>query len=289
MFTYSKFNLLRIFGFFNLKQVAFYLTDAELVKRITIKDFDHFMNHDAATTQADKYFHRCLVGLQDKEWKDMRITLSPIFTSSKMKMMFGLLSDQARDFVSFLEDRAKKGEVLVIDTKDIFARFTADGISTSALGFKGDCVRNKDSEIFKIAKKLLTDYFGPLGALKTVLSIALPKLYNSLELQLMSKTTYDFLYKVVIETMNERDAKNISRPDVIQLMLQLKKGQLQNDKENEVDDKELTNFSANVEYNVGSNAKTTTQFIDDDWISQGFIFFGAGYVHFLFSLYIHNL
>jgi len=36
----------RIFGFFNFKQATYVITDAEIIKRITIKDFDHFVNHN---------------------------------------------------------------------------------------------------------------------------------------------------------------------------------------------------------------------------------------------------
>lgn len=157
---------------------------------------------------------------------------------------------------------------------DVFGRFTADGISTSVLGFKSDCIRNKDSYIFNIAKGLIHDFFGPIGSFKILLSFGIPKIYSFFGLQIMRKDIHDFFKRVVIDTMNERDRKNISRPDVIQLLLQAKKGQLQHDKDNDIIEKELSNFAANKEYDLG--AKKLTQFTDEDWVAQGFIFFGAG-------------
>ena len=254
----------------------FYVTDPELVKKITTKDFDSFVNHDTTFAHADKLFGRTLIMLEDKKWKNMRSTMSPIFTSSKMKMMFGLLADQARDFVLFFEEKAKKGEVLVVDSSDIFSRFTADGISTSVLGFEADCVRNKESEIFKLAKNFVNEFFGDLGTLKATFSLVLPKLYEISGLQLTSKSTYNFFKRVVVDKMDERDRNNTSRPDIIQLLLQLRKGQLTNDKETDVNDKELANFSANVEYDLDSKDSKAFNFTNDDWISQGAIFFGAG-------------
>lgn len=225
---------------------------------------------------ADKLFSRVLPFLRDKEWTDMRSTLSPIFTSSKMKMMYGLLSDQAKDFVNFFDEKSRKGETVVIDAKNIFARFTANGIATSALGFEADCVRNSDSEVFKLVGTFVNDATDTLAILKGLLFMTIPKLYKLLGFRLLSKELYNFFKRVVIDQMDERDRNNTSRPDIIQLMLQLKKGQLRQDKDNDVDDKELVNFSANIEYEATSKGKNTSQFTDDDWIAQGFVFFGAG-------------
>jgi hypothetical protein len=61
---------------------------------------------------------------------------------------------------------------------------------------------------------------------------------------------------------------------VIQLLLQARKGQLKEEKE--VNEKDLANFSANVEYEVGSKSKAFEDFQDDDWIAQGWLFFSAG-------------
>ena len=191
-----------------------------------------------------------------------------------MKMMYGLLSAQALDFANFFENRAKRGESLVVDVLDVFGRFTADGISTAVMGIDADCVRNEESEIYKILKKLLHDFVGTAGNLKLVLAFAFPQIYKYTGFQVMSDSVYKFLHGVVIDTMNDRDRNNISRPDVIQMMLQAKKGQLDNEIEEK--EEEMANFSANVEYKVGTKAKNASHFIDADWIAQGFNFFVAG-------------
>lgn len=266
----------RFYGFFNFTKTTYFVTDPELIRKITIKDFDHFMNRNENRTKVDRILDRALFALHNKEWRDMRSTLSPIFTSSKMKMMYGLLSDQATDFVKFYEDKAKSGDKLVFDLKDVFTRFTADGISTAVLGFQADCVRNKDSDIFKMVKKLLHDFSGLVGKFKFLFSFILPRLYQFLHIQVMSAELYNFFKRVVVDVMNDRDQKKISRPDVIQLLLQARKGQLQTNDKSDVNESELANFSANVEYDLGPKSKVGSQFNDDDFIAQGFIFFGAG-------------
>lgn len=89
-------------------------------------------------------------------------------------------------------------------------------------------MRNKNSQIFKIVQKILSDLGTfKLGTFKFTLAIFVPKLYKLLGLQCMSQEVYSFFHRVVIETMEERERNKISRPDIIHLLLHAKKGQLQ--------------------------------------------------------------
>lgn len=226
----------------------------------------------------DRLFGKTLFGMHGQKWKDMRTTLSPMFTSSKMKSTFGLLSHHAQDFFKHFEKKAGNDGQNDIDVLEIFARFTADGIATAALGFEGDCVKNENSFVYKIVKDILRDFAGPLGAFKFMFGNMFPRLYKALDMQLTSKNTISFFKRVVIDVMNERDRQNITRPDIIQLMLQVKKGQLQNKESEEVNDKEMDGFAAHEELNFKSNVKNLQEIVDDDeyWIAQGLIFFIAG-------------
>jgi len=237
------------------------------------------LSHNQIIDGLDNIFGKTLFAMHGQKWKDMRASLSPMFTSSKMKMTFGLLSNHAADFVTHFAKKAGIDGKNEIDVLEIFSRFTADGISTAALGFEGDCVKNDDSEIYKMVKKMLHDFAGPVGNLKFLFGFVLPKVYKFLNIQITSKETYDFFQHVVIDAMNERDRTNTSRPDIIQLMLQVKKGQMQLKENEEANDKELDGFAAHEELNLKSNIKGLAEIADDDeyWIAQGFIFFVAGF------------
>lgn len=252
----------------------FTVKDPEIIKQITIKHFENFINHDQTFNEEfDKIASKNLFAMKDDKWKEMRSTLSPIFTSSKMKMMFELLLDSAQDFVKYFEEKIQDGKIIV-DAKDVFARFTVDGIATSALGFKGNCLRDTDSYVYKIAK--LTNSLSNVQKIKMLLLVISSSLFNLLRLQFTPREIYEFFRKTVLDAMNEREQKGIFRADVIQLLLQARKGQLQN-KDKGVDEKELANFSANIEYDIGAKTKTAAHWNDDDFIAQGMIFFGAGF------------
>lgn len=262
---------IRIFGFFNFNQRVYVLTDPDIIKRIAIKDFDHFVNHDVTISNLDRLFGKTLFGMHDQKWKDMRTTLSPMFTSSKLKLIFGLLSNHAQDFVSHFEIKAGSDGNNDIDVLEIFARFTADGIATAALGFEGDCVKNENSFLYRKVKSILQDFVGPVGSLKFILGITFPRIYKALNLQITSNDTVDFFKHVIIDVMKDRHREKITRPDIIQLMLQVKNGQLQLKENEEGNDKELDGFAAHEELNLKSNVKNLQEIVDDDeyWIAQG--------------------
>ncbi|KAJ6645883.1 Cytochrome P450 9e2 [Pseudolycoriella hygida] len=275
--NYYKFKGSKIFGFFNLMQPTYVLTDPDIIKRITIKDFDHFVNHDQMLANLDSTFGKTLFGMHGQKWKEMRSTLSPMFTSSKMKMTYGLLSHHANDFIKHFEKQADNGKN-DIDVLEVFSRFTADGIATSTLGFEGDCVQNEKSLLYKMVKDILNDFTGPLAKFKFLLNFALPRLYKALNLSVTSKETKDFFKRAVIDVMDERERTKTTRPDVIQLMMEVKKGQLEV-KNDEGNDKELDGFAAHEEMNLKSNVKNLQEIVDDEeyWIAQGLIFFIAGF------------
>lgn len=186
-----------------------------------------------------------------------------------MKMMFGLLSNHVSDFLIHFDRKAVKD----VDVYDIFSRFTADGIATAALGFEGDCVKNENSEIFKIVKQSLEDFTKFSSVLKFLLVSVAPKVYDFLGLQLVNANVIQFLRHVTIDTMRDREKNNISRPDVIQLLLEVRKGKGQlkgQGKDDEINDDELRNFSAHQEFNVSTSKSTSSLNINDDdlWIAQ---------------------
>lgn len=256
---------LRLHGMFSFNKPTYVITDPEVLKRVTIKDFDYFLNHNDFLSKADRVFGKTIFGMKGQQWKDMRSILSPIFTSAKMKSMYGLLTSHVADFLKHFEKTAGNGSVDV-DALEIFSRFTADGIATAVLGFEGDCVKNADSGLFDLCRGILKETASPRAILKFFFALAAPQTYTFLDLQMMSKRTFDFFKRAVVDVMEERDRTNVSRPDVIQLMLEAKEKLRRHETVNEVD-------------GLKANMQNLQNIVDDDeyWLAQGFIFFVGGF------------
>jgi cytochrome P450 family 6 len=99
-------------GIFSFYKPSLLIRDQELVKNILVKDFHTFMDRTLAT--GDKYdplFGKILSVLKGQLWRHLRIKLTPVFTSRKMKMMFGLMDTCGKELADCLEKATVNGKL----------------------------------------------------------------------------------------------------------------------------------------------------------------------------------
>ena len=92
--NYVKFKDEKVYGTYLLGKAVLNIKDPELIRHIMVKDFNHFVDREDATSQKvfeggkiDALWLRQMTSLSGEEWKDVRSTFTPIFTSGKMKGM----------------------------------------------------------------------------------------------------------------------------------------------------------------------------------------------------------
>ncbi|XP_053599170.1 cytochrome P450 9e2-like [Microplitis demolitor] len=131
--TYNYNSEAKFVGFFNFTSPMILIRDLELIKSITVKNFDHFVDHKSLSDpEMDPLFGSNLFSLSGDRWRQIRTLLSPAFTSSKMKGMFKLMSECASNFSDFLVGQVQNN-LIEFNSKDIFTRYTNDDdLNTSA-------------------------------------------------------------------------------------------------------------------------------------------------------------
>lgn len=90
-----------------------------------------------------------------EEWRDMRATLSPAFTTTKIKQMFGVMLESAQRFTKHFLDR-KDDVVVVVEMKDCFTRFTNDVIATTAFGIGCDSLKTRNNEFYLVGEQMIS-------------------------------------------------------------------------------------------------------------------------------------
>lgn len=130
---------------------VFLIRSPELVRQIAIKDFEHFTNRKRFFVDTkNSLFGNSIFQLEDQKWKDMRSSLSPAFTGSKMRAMFELIRDVGEDTVKYL----KESKQTVLNLRDFLSRYANDVIATTAFGFQINSNKDRDNEFYKMGEKV---------------------------------------------------------------------------------------------------------------------------------------
>ncbi|XP_046658572.1 cytochrome P450 6a2-like isoform X1 [Homalodisca vitripennis] len=210
----------KYFGIFELGRPALVLRDPTVIKAILVKDFNHFMDrgHIHEDVKQDFMATGHVFNLKGDKWKSMRSKLTPMFTSGRMKKMYHLMHQLSQKFGDFLKPLAEENSVL--EFKDLIARFTTDVISSCALGMETNAITEVDSEVRRVSKLFFPSSIW--NAVKLMLSINTPRLYNLLGLEQMDPTVKEFCMQVAKETYNYRTKNNVYRDDFIDLLVKLK-------------------------------------------------------------------
>lgn len=138
-----------------------------------MKKFDHFTDHNNnIDPNTEPIFGNSLLALKGDKWRNMRATLSPAFTSRKMKAMFSFMIECAVEFTNYFENEGE--EVIEIEMKDAFRRYTNDVIASAVFGVKTNSLVNKRNDFFEMGKSITN--FGLIRTIKFFALSLLPRL-----------------------------------------------------------------------------------------------------------------
>ncbi len=129
---------------------------------VLVKDFDYFVDRPQffafddydRTVGPDKYFANMLSFLEGDRWKEMRSTMSPIFTSGKLKGMNPAMNKIADELVAFLKQYAESGKEF--DTKDVMSRLTLDVIAECGFGVKANGIAEENGTFRQMGRNLIS-------------------------------------------------------------------------------------------------------------------------------------
>lgn len=151
------------------------IRDSELIKQMMVKDFDHFGDHRGFSLgDSDPFISKTLFSLKGKIWRDMRSTLSPTFTSSKMRQMYVLIKQTADGFIGFFEKLGNGDETIEVEVKDTFTRFTNDVIASTAFGIDVNSMKDRKNEFYTMGEDA-TNFQSFTKNTKFIVALLAPK------------------------------------------------------------------------------------------------------------------
>ncbi|XP_071567381.1 cytochrome P450 6A1-like [Temnothorax nylanderi] len=206
-------------GIFARKTPVLIVQDLDLIKDVLIKDFSVFANRGIPTSEKADPLSQHLFALEPKRWRPLRMNLSPVFTSGKLKEMFSLISECADNLVQYMEKITSENKP--VECRELTAKYTTDVIGSCAFGIEMNALSDEDSEFRKMGRKV----FNPtwINILRMRIRQMFPWLYELSAYVLPQTETTKFFIRVIVETMNYRETNNITRNDFIDMLRELKK------------------------------------------------------------------
>ena len=205
-------------GAFDFMTPVIVLRDPELIKSVTIKDFDNFMDHPSFVVDAsvDPLYGRTLLNLSGDIWKKNRSVLTPAFTANKMKGMFQLMLESATNLVNYLAEQ-KKEDNRMVNTKSLVTMYATDVLANCAFGVSINTLKDPQNDFYVYGKEAAT--VNAVMTAKFFLARSFPQLMKFFQFKYVRPHVTKFYTDIIKMTVTMRDEKNISRPDILQLMM----------------------------------------------------------------------
>ncbi|XP_068143568.1 probable cytochrome P450 6d5 [Drosophila tropicalis] len=241
---------------------ALLVRDAQLAHDMLVKDFASFHNRGVYVDEKKDPMSAGLFALKGIDWKTMRQKLSPSFTSGKLKAMFSTSEAVGDKLVAHLNAKLHGEGTKEIDIKKLMSTYAIDIIGSTIFGLDVDSFAEPKNEFYSISKTVNRPIFKDI--IRGTSSFLYPKLEEFFVAIGWKQESLEDMRELVNRTIAFREQNNVTRRDMLQLLLQLR-----NSGSISSDDNMWT-----AEKNQSNYLKTLT---NDLIAGQLFLFFVAGY------------
>ncbi|RWS07829.1 Cytochrome P450 3A13-like protein [Dinothrombium tinctorium] len=222
---YEKYG--KVYGYFDLKVPVLSIADPELIKLIFVKDSNLFINRHESR-RVDSVNLKSLLALRDENWKRVRSTVSPAFTSGKIKRMLKTIEECSSSLLRILNTKAERNEE--VDMKSLFGSFAMNVIARCAFGTETDTYKNPNDPFVTNAIEWLHLKFS-----RVLLTMFCPKFFRKLfNIDPTPQRVVFFFVQLTKHLINQRKESKIKTNDFLQLLIDAE--QSSTDLENEIKD-----------------------------------------------------
>ncbi|CAH0600163.1 unnamed protein product [Chrysodeixis includens] len=210
---YKKYKNEPVVAIGNLFTPSVFVTNPKNIQHVLQLNFNAF-NHRGFESEKDTFIDSILF-MTGNRWKLMRQSMTPLFTTNKLKSMYYIMDRCAQDFVEHIDQNPKTREGKFFDSLNMFCNAAVCG-AIFGIGQNSTF----DSPFLKMSKGLSTTTW------KTSLQFALlsvsPRLIKLLGINFGSE--YEkFFVDAITQVTKQREKENVQRHDFADLAANLRK------------------------------------------------------------------
>ncbi|KAL4236012.1 Cytochrome P450 3A4 [Mactra antiquata] len=258
----------KVFGCFIGNIPSLVISDADMIKQITVKQFSSFTDRASPIQLTERWQSAVSIASGD-HWRFLRTTLSPTFTAGRMKAMCPYIHKCMTILHEIIADNVKKSPE-GFDIVPFIRGYTMDVICSTGFGLEVSAQTTPDNAFIRNSKEFL-DFDGlrnPLFLLQMffpVISEIFPKLMRT---NIISESAFEFYETATKRAFHERKEDHSKHNDLLQLMIKAHKG----------DDLDKSGIQNDVvDSGLSVEQRKTRGFTDTEILINSIIFMVAGY------------
>ncbi|KAK3914765.1 Cytochrome P450 6k1 [Frankliniella fusca] len=267
---YRQYKDERYIGSYFANTPLLHLHDPEIIRQVFIKEFQDFNGRGVHCDPENDPLSGHLFNLSGQPWRNMRVKLSPTFTTGKIKYMFGTISECADHLRDHIRASTKAGGgVYEEEVRELIARFSTDVISSVAFGIESNSMKNPNSEFRRMGQRIFEPTLDV--SIRFLMSFFAAKAMSVLGIHNSPRDVEKFFLKLADELVTYREKNGVERADMLNLLISLK---------NEGFVPPDAHADAGAKSNGASNGlpqENRTKLTQREISAQVFVFFLAGY------------
>lgn len=208
-------------GAFLLTNPVLVLVDLDLIKSVMSRDSQYFINRGVYYNEKFDPLAPDLFNIGGDRWKNIRIKISPNYTTGKMKAAFNTILECCGRMEKTLQHQT------LIDIKEIFCCYTTDLNFLCSFGFECNSIENSATSFRNYGRKFFeTDFWKQL---KHTLSVGVPEFSRNIGIVTRNREVSQFWRNLFLDAIRYRENENYVRDDLLQMLMELRKSLLTSD------------------------------------------------------------
>ncbi|XP_048582041.1 cytochrome P450 3A29 [Nematostella vectensis] len=192
---------------------AIVVGDPEILKHVMVKEFQNFRNRFLLFRDTRSEMRHGMFSATDDKWKRIRSTLTPTFTSGKLRQMTPKMRESCDTLMDKIGKVADTGES--VDILGMFCQMTLEVILSTAFGIDSEVQKNPNNTFSDKAKEI----FKSPTFLRMFLMLPFASVFFKIFRFLIHNNNMKYFIDLSKEILSKRHDKTFNRKDFVDLML----------------------------------------------------------------------